>query len=212
MEVLDVGCGFGAGLARLADTCGASGVGVTSSPRQVAMGSKLLAGRPGVSLRLASFDDPLPGSFDVVIAVESLIHARSLPDSLAHIAKVLRPGGALAIVDDFWLRPGIPSPLVRDGWGVNELTTAAQLTVALEQAGLEVAAQEDWTGSVVGVSEAAARRARIALLALSRVWPSRRTLWRFYEAQLELHRCLAQGELRYWFVMARKPGSESLAH
>lgn len=204
MTVLDVGCGFGSALNRMARTLDINGLGITNSSSQATIGNRTLETRPTVSLQVGSFDRAFHGQFDAAIAVESLVHARSLDTTLGYLSKALLPGAMIGIVDDFWELEGIPSPALRDGWGISELRTVEQLTTALEQAGLRVVDVRDLTSIVVQVSPRTIRVSRLLVSGLKRAWPSRAVLWRFYAAQLHLQQALADGQLRYAFVMAQK--------
>lgn len=76
LRILDAGCGTGA-LALAAAERGAAVVGVDISPKLVALGRERIAGRHGngsVTLEVGDFTDPHLGSFDHVVAMDSLIH------------------------------------------------------------------------------------------------------------------------------------------
>jgi hypothetical protein len=60
-----------------------------------------------VSFHLSSYDAPLPGRYNVVIAIESLIHSGNPAATVANLAASLEPGGRLIIVDDMPLN-GVP--------------------------------------------------------------------------------------------------------
>jgi ubiquinone/menaquinone biosynthesis C-methylase UbiE len=104
--VLDVGCGTGALALEAYKRVGAAGrvCGIDPGPRQVAR-ARSKAGRAGIPIefqvgvieRLAFLDQ----SFDAVLSTLLMHH---LPDDLkrlglAEIARVLKPGGRLVIVD-----------------------------------------------------------------------------------------------------------------
>ncbi|MEU8814277.1 methyltransferase domain-containing protein [Actinoplanes sp. NPDC048796] len=102
-RVLDVGCGIGKPAVRLAQKTGASVVGISINQQQVDEGNARaaaegLAGR--VSFRPANalelpFED---GSFDAVLAFESICHMPRLP-ALREMSRVLKPGGRIALTD-----------------------------------------------------------------------------------------------------------------
>jgi magnesium-protoporphyrin O-methyltransferase len=78
-RILDAGCGTGA-FAAAAAARGASVVGVDISPRLIALGRERLAGAAGagaIELRVGDLTDPELGTFDHVVAMDSLIHYRA---------------------------------------------------------------------------------------------------------------------------------------
>lgn len=102
-RVLDVGCGVGKPAVRLASTTGATVVGITVSAEQVEQATERArsAALPDqVRFQYADamampFED---GSFDAVLALESIMHM-DRPTALREVARVLRPGGRLALTD-----------------------------------------------------------------------------------------------------------------
>ena len=205
MSLIDVGCGFGAGIARFARVAGVTGIGITDSPIQAELGGRFLD-QSEISLEVASFDEPLQGLFDAAIAVESLVHARSLERTIENIAMVLRPRGVVGIVDDYWATTSSPSSVLRTGWGISELRTVERLISTLELFGFVAEEPIDLTSEVIQLPPAAVRLGQPLVRAMHACVPSWRVLARFYAAQLELHRCMAAGQLRYVFVVARKAG------
>jgi SAM-dependent methyltransferase len=116
-DVLDVGCGFGGTLAHLR-THGASGrlAGVNIDPRQLRWAQRLLAtdeageageagtpGGPAHPVGLVAADAcRLPvatRSFDHVLAVECVFHFPSRKAFFREAARVVRPGGTIALSD-----------------------------------------------------------------------------------------------------------------
>ncbi|MCQ8836234.1 SAM-dependent methyltransferase [Streptomyces malaysiensis] len=105
-RVLDIGCGFGGPAIRLARTTGAEVVGVSVSRKQVEKANEL-ADAAGVSGKVTfqygdamdlSFDD---ASFDAVWMLESVMQMPDRTAALAEAARVLRPGGRLALTDNY---------------------------------------------------------------------------------------------------------------
>jgi 27-O-demethylrifamycin SV methyltransferase len=103
-RVLDAGCGVGAPAVLLADEYGVQVTGITVSHAQVAA-ARQRAAASGAADRATfqhgdylSLDFPA-GSFDAIVAIESLMHAPDLGRGLSELFRVLRPGGRLGLAD-----------------------------------------------------------------------------------------------------------------
>jgi tocopherol O-methyltransferase len=102
-RILDVGCGFGASSIYLARNYNAEATGITISPVQVEMASKA-ASTQNVRAKFLLMDAQeisIDQSFDVVWSVESISHYQERERFFASTAKLLKPGGTLAIIDWF---------------------------------------------------------------------------------------------------------------
>lgn len=88
LRLLDVGAGDGT-LAQALAAAGYDVVAIDPEPRGEGV-------RPVALLEL----DEAAGSFDAAVAVTSLHHVEPLEDSLAHLARLLNPGGVL-LLDEF---------------------------------------------------------------------------------------------------------------
>jgi len=102
-QILDVGCGFGASSIYLARRYRAKATGITISTVQVEMANKA-ASTAGVNASFLLMDAEsmtFDKSFDVVWSVESISHYQDIPRFFTSAAKLLKPGGTLAITDWF---------------------------------------------------------------------------------------------------------------
>lgn len=102
-RVLDVGCGFGGTIFRWQSRIGGEYDGFTISARQVRRAQRE-ARRRGIDQHvrfyLRDFDHPIDKSYQVIIAIETLIHSPDFRKTVANLAGALLPGGKLVIVDD----------------------------------------------------------------------------------------------------------------
>jgi SAM-dependent methyltransferase len=106
LHVVDLGCGVGASLCYLAALLPIRGTGVTLSPVQARLAQERVR-QSGLSARVAcveaSFDDLPPDipPADVAYAIESFAHAVDPARFFAECGRLVKPGGALVICDDF---------------------------------------------------------------------------------------------------------------
>lgn len=103
-RVLDIGCGTGNPAFRLVRASDVDVVGISVSQVQVAKANEFAA-EAGLADRATfrfadAMDMPFPdGSFDAAWALESMWHMPDRGQVLAETARVLRPGGRLAVAD-----------------------------------------------------------------------------------------------------------------
>lgn len=105
-SVVDVGCGPGTDLGRLADAVQAGGlvVGVDRDARMLAEAGRRLADRPAIDLR-AGDAHALPvddTSMDRARIDRVLMHVEDPATVLAEVRRVLRPGGVLGMTEPDW--------------------------------------------------------------------------------------------------------------
>jgi cyclopropane fatty-acyl-phospholipid synthase-like methyltransferase len=214
--VIDAGCGLGGTIFYLHRRLGGQYDGLTLSAAQQAHAAAE-ARRRGIGgdcrFHRRSYDDDLrdlaPGGADLVVAIESLAHAPDPARTISNLARLLRSGGCLAVVDD------VPDDALvdddadyagfREGWCVPAIMPARKLAAALAGAGLVVEHDEDLTARVALRREDELDR----LVRTNRRWrgPARvigaRTLVDALHGGLMLERLYRRGVIRYRFVLAR---------
>jgi SAM-dependent methyltransferase len=214
LRVLDAGCGLGGVMLDLVHRLGGTAVGLTLSPSQ-AQDARRAAARAGLSAQVTvlvqTYDEPPPGPFDVVVAVESLAHSPDPNRSLRALAARVAPAGLLMVVDDMPETGVVESDDLtrfKSGWRCPVLWGAAQYRAALLDLGL-VSEVEDLT-------EACRPRELAAIERLERWNRLARTLvplqaWRAVLAShaggLALERLYRRRLMRYCLIAARRPAA-----
>jgi cyclopropane fatty-acyl-phospholipid synthase-like methyltransferase len=152
--VLDVGCGKGALLVRVAERTGASCTGVDINAAFLAEG-RALAARRGVAALVTLIERPAAelaadtDTWDAGICIGSSHALGGYRDTLRGIARRVRPGGALLIGEGFWRRPPDPEYLERLGATEDELAGDEGNRAEAEGQGLAVvqawvSSDQDW--------------------------------------------------------------------
>ncbi|MEU4237319.1 methyltransferase domain-containing protein [Actinoplanes sp. NPDC026619] len=105
-RVVDIGCGPGTDLGRLADAVGRTGsvIGVDRDPRMLAEAGRRLADRPTIELLRGDVHD-LPiaaGGVDRARTDRVLQHVDDPAAAIAQARRVLRPGGRLSMAEPDW--------------------------------------------------------------------------------------------------------------
>ncbi|GIG90354.1 SAM-dependent methyltransferase [Plantactinospora endophytica] len=157
-RVLDVGCGPGRPGVRLAKSSGAELVGISVSEQDVRLANER-ARAEGVSDRVR-FEQanmlalPFPdNSFDHAMAFESIVHVQDRVAALREIARVVRPGGRIALTD-FTVREGPEGGAdqtvvnVYDSWHSAAPVKAEEYEAFVPQAGLVLDEITDITDNV----------------------------------------------------------------
>ena len=218
-RVLDAGCGYGATALDLIPHIGGQWLGVTLSEVQARRGQAEAARRgltDQLSFALQSYDDPLPGGFDLAIGIESLIHSADPARTIGNLAAALRPGGWLVMVDDM-PEPDLPAAtavelaLFKRMWRCPVAPTRDGWVAAMQAAGLELQREQDLTPLTLPRSAADL----VAPLARQK----RRAWWLGWlglsvreEADIggmTLENLLRDGAVRYRLLVARKPDTQA---
>jgi sarcosine/dimethylglycine N-methyltransferase len=175
-QVLETACGVGGTARYLAAQRGASVVATNIARSQLAIAADWTRNAEGAGRIRYEFADyhalPFPAtSFDVYWCQDSLLFSTDKPRALAEAARVVRPGGVIAISDLTVV--GIPAP---DAAALLSEISAAGFWSAedyrhgLTAAGFEGIVVEDWSRHVLPsfdllAAEIAAKRAKLAAIA-----------------------------------------------
>lgn len=158
-RVLDLGCGVGATVVRLARALDAQVTGVTISRVQVEIAQQRLAAE-GLAERCqvvhGDFSQlPTEPRYHAMVAIESVVHAPSLPELISPLAARLCPGGRLILCDD-WMTDKDRGLAARErcldqfraGWRIGSLHSVAECAAMGESVGLRLIEDLDLTDHV----------------------------------------------------------------
>jgi len=158
-RVLDLGCGVGATMLRLAGELDVRVSGVTISGVQAEIAAKRFAAE-GLAERCdvvrADYAElPAQPHYDAMVGIESVVHSPSLAELIPSLAARLRPGGRLVLCDD-WMTDKDRGLAARErclaqfraGWRVGGLHTVAEFTAMCEGAGLRLVEDVDLTSQL----------------------------------------------------------------
>jgi SAM-dependent methyltransferase len=211
-HVVDLGCGVGGSLCYLAEHLPIRGTGITLSPVQARLASKRIKAA-GLSKRIACLEGDytaLPtklGHADLAYAIESFVHGQA-PDQFFHeCSQLVRPGGVLAICDDFRRPTSGPTSeraITRfcQGWKINALLKSNELHTLARQAGFE----HESTLDLSQYLEIRRPRDRMiaALVSLLGWLPLDRTRLGHVIGGTALQECLAKGWIGYDLVLFKR--------
>ena len=154
-HVVDLGCGVGASLCYLAQRLPIRGTGITLSPVQAQLARQRIAAA-GVADRVVCLEGdfgnlpPAVAHADAAYAIESFAHAPAPDRFFGEAARLLRPGGLLAICDDFSRGSSAPAAQraiarFRRGWRINTLIERSKLRALAQTAGFRHLSTTDLT-------------------------------------------------------------------
>jgi SAM-dependent methyltransferase len=143
-RVLEMACGRGPLTEILADNTAGQVLGIDLSPGQLRHARRRR--RPNLSFRQHDIMevDELPGVFDAALCLDAFCYLPDKSVAIEGIARVLRPGARLLIVD--WCRkPGL-NPLQEElvvrpfmqGWAIEEMETLESYREHLQRAGFRL--------------------------------------------------------------------------
>ena len=131
-NVLDIACGKGEFLLRLAETCGDGfhGVGIEISPFHVAELRAAITRRvPAADIDLRQMDGAdypaAPGAFDLASCIGASWIFKGHAATLRSLARAVRPGGQVLVGEPFWRSEPDPEYLAWSGLRRDEFGTHA---------------------------------------------------------------------------------------
>ena len=177
-RVADIGCGYG-GTARIAaETYGTNVLGLTLSAAQKCFADQQTVGRGSVKILVrdwkeAAFDD---GSFDAMLALESLEHFADKAGFARMARAAVRPGGRLAVTTWLaaeqvspWSRRHLLDAVSREG-SAAPLVTAREICEVFAAAGFSEVLAEDLSPQVARTWGVILRRLALRLLTRPDYW------------------------------------------
>jgi SAM-dependent methyltransferase len=218
-RVLDAGCGFGGTIFHWQQQVGGRYDGLTLSKVQVEVAERQARQRDiadACKFHLRSYDEPLQREYDAVVAIESLIHAADLKQTVGNLARALRPGGLLLVLDDMATgdldvtRPA-DADLVRSHWGCpNNFPTSDDFRTAIELSGLTLIQEEDFSPLMRIRPEAFLDRQERVYSLVHRVVPltPARTVVSAFLGGVALERLHGSGDVDYRLIVARNDETE----
>jgi len=101
MSVLDVGCGTGTILRRMADTCAINGFGIDMSENMIGEAKQKC---PDLNIQISRCEDtPFEdNTFDVVTTCLAYHHFSDRAGFAKEVARIMKPGGCLYIADPYF--------------------------------------------------------------------------------------------------------------
>lgn len=216
--VVDLGCGVGGSLLHLAQRRpDLRGEGVTISPAQAVRAGEIVAAAgldDRVRVREGDFLSPpadLDGTADLAFSIEAFVHGPDPVGYFASAARLLKPGGLLALCDDLLTSAGAnPSSAAvrrladfREGWRVGSLVTVEDVARDAGDAGLELVSDDDLTAYLE--LRRPRDRAITAAVAFARghLRP-RGEYWRMLVGGDALQHCLVDGLVQYRLLVLRR--------
>ncbi|HZC75257.1 MAG TPA: methyltransferase domain-containing protein [Gaiellaceae bacterium] len=159
-RLLDVGCGSGGPALRLAETTGASVVGIDLLEEGIATATRLaeergLADRAGFVRVDAGaslpFDD---GSFDAVISIDVMCHLPNRLDILGEWHRVTAPGARILFTDPTVVTGLVTDAEIADRSAIGIYVFSAEWVneTLLTEAGFETAGREDLTENMAAMA------------------------------------------------------------
>jgi hypothetical protein len=165
-----------------------------------------------VKFRLQSYDTALPDRHNLIIAIESLIHAPDPKHTIRNLADMMESSGRLIIVDDMPIDEVDACDIdvlseFRRAWRCPVAPTATEWIRIAASAGLRLVARQDLSHLTRPRPEADLDAA-LADLSSRRDHKAGRGFPRLSDAEIggiHLERLLGRGKMRYMMLVFEKP-------
>jgi ubiquinone/menaquinone biosynthesis C-methylase UbiE len=168
--LLDVACGSGGPVLRIAERTGCSIVGVDIHEDAVATGNSLaaqrgLGERARFQLADATSRMPFPDEgFDAITCIDAINHLPDRPHVIAEFARLLKPGGRLLFTDPITITGPLTNEetTIRSSIGVFLFVPTGYDQRVIQESGLRLLLSEDVTENMATIAHnrGAARAAR----------------------------------------------------
>lgn len=144
LRILDVGCGVGNTLIKLASAFNMEGYGISISNKEIIQAKKNMAALPhgkNIHFKQQSFDDPINFFYEKAIAIESLKHSFNLNHTALNLYQAADKDATLYIIDDFFKGAndsGMYVTNLKKDWNLSNLYSKADFVKAFCSAGFEI--------------------------------------------------------------------------
>jgi len=209
VSVLDVGCGTGNTLFKLAKHKQTSGLGISISDKEIQFANselKKLDRHTSIAFSKQSFDDPiLHQKFDVIIAIESLKHSYDLSKTVKNLLSASHDNTIFIIADDFIIRNSGKVDEQKKLWKAPSFMTLAEFEAILNQNSKFQLQRHDFTKRVK-VKNSLKLRFLIQLTRAS-IWLSRKKSklsLEIYLGGVLLEYLYKKGAVSYQILIAKK--------
>ena len=149
-RILDAGCGAGGTLfSLLADDHVGTGLSLSGGQLELARAE---ATRRGLGERCrfvqGSYDEPVGGCYDLIVAIEALVHSQGLGRTIRVLSGQLAPAGQLVLLEDMATQDLQYHPqarILQQSWHLPSLARRARYIQHITENGLELADEQDFT-------------------------------------------------------------------